>query len=594
MFNTFNSSSNTRSNATPSSSRLVNPDPASQTHGTGSTPTTPTSTPTTRDTTVGPRTRNPASVSKQSQGPRSGFLASTFGRLTGSTQAAEARATADAKATDAAQRRTFARAVARIDLGAMRQNFRLGMALIGAGVHPDMSGDFPYGPGEKRNDETHPPKWTPGVRPAAVVKASGYGLDDDENKDEVVRIATTLASEGCRDFFVASAAEAADLRAVLKAQRPDLEKGIAINMLDGIAPGENLQYLVNHKITPVLNSASELALWNEQGEKLGKPLPTILQFDSGMARAGIREHQREQVLKDLRDNKYPFLDIKLVMTHLSDSDDATRVPMPAGMGVAEHADTDTEADTERKNMANRAVAEHNQVYNHTPGDKTLAQLASFDAVCDELRKINPSIQASIGASSTVFIGKDPAQSLDLHKDMVRMGATFHGQAPFSGSDHPLKPTLDIKAKVRQVETAQPGEVVGYGSRYAVGSEPETHAAIAWGYTEGAPRRNNANTDERPHVLVGKGEHQETAELIGATSMDQSQIKTSEGKLKPGDMVTVLGDGISVNQFSKMHGSGVSELSVKLGSRVAKDYVDDNAPSHVGEPFVDDSPHAWKD
>ena len=575
MLDAFRSSNNTRSNATPSTSRVAIPDPGSQTHGIGSTPTSPTSTPTTRDTTAGPRTRNPASVSKQSQGPRSGFLASTLGRLTGSTQAAEAKAVAEAKATDKAQRRTFARAVATIDLGAMRRNFRLGMALIGAGVHPDLSGDFPYGPGEKRNDETHPPKWTPGVRPAAVVKASGYGLDDDEDKDEIVKIATTLASEGCRDFFVASAAEAADLRDVLKAQRPDLEKGIAINMLDGIALGEDLQYLVNHKITPVLNSVSELALWNAKGEELGKPLPTILQFDSGMARAGIRKHQREQVLQDLKDNKYPFLDIKLVMTHLSDSDDATRVPLPEGLGP-------------------REVAEHNQVYNHTPGDKTREQLASFDEVCAELRKINPSIQASIGASSTVFIGKDPAQSLDLHKDMVRMGATFHGQAPFSGADHPLEPTLDIKAKARQVETAQPGEVVGYGSRYEVGSEPETHAAIAWGYTEGAPRRNNANADERPHVLVGQGANQETAEFIGATSMDQSQIKTSQGKLKPGEMVTVLGGDISVNKFSKMHGSGVSELSVKLGSRVAKDYVDEGAPSQVGEPFVDDSPHAWKD
>jgi alanine racemase len=591
MFNAFN----TRSNATPSTSRVVIPDPASQTHGIGSTPTSPTSTPTARDTTVGPRSRNPASVSKQSQGPRSGFMASTLGRLTGSTQAAEAKALAEANATDKAQRRTFARVVATIDLGAMRRNFRLGMALIGAGVHPDLSGDFPYGPGEKRNDETHPPKWTPGVRPAAVVKASGYGLDDDSNKEEVIKIATTLASEGCRDFFVASAGEAADLRDVLKAQQPDIEKGVAINMLDGVAPGEDLQYLVNHKITPVLNGMDELALWNAKGEELGKPLPTILQFDSGMARAGIRMHHREQVLQDLKDNKYPFLDIKLAMTHLSDSDDATRVPLPAGMGPAEaHDPADTPADTERKNKVNREVAEYDKVYNHTPGDKTRAQLASFEAVCDELRKINPSIQASIGASSTVFIGKDPSQSLDLHKDMVRMGATFHGQAPFGSEDHPLEPTLDIKAKARQVETAEPGEVVGYGSRYKVGSEQETHAAIAWGYTEGAPRRNNGNADQRPHVLVGTGANQEAAEFIGATSMDQSQIKTSPGKLKPGEMVTVLGGDISVNKFSQMHGSGVSELSVKLGSRVVKEYVDDNAPSQVGEPFVDDSPHAWKD
>jgi alanine racemase len=562
-----------RSNAAASSSRGVIPDSTSQTHGSGSTPTSPTSAPTTRDTTSGPRIRNPASVARQTQGPRSGFMA-TIGRLTGTTQAAEAKATAEAAATakadDAAQRATFARAVATIDLDAMRQNFRLGMAVIGAGVLPDTSGEFPYAPGQKRNDETHPAKWhAPTVRPAAVVKADGYGLDAG-------KVALTLASEGCRDFFVASTWEAADLRATFKAERPDLDKGVAINMLDGIAPGENLQYLVNHKITPALNSASELALWNAKGAELGRPLPTILQFDSGMARAGIRNHERDKVVQDLKDGKYPFLDVKLVMTHLSDSDDATRVPLHADASAAE-------------------ISEDRQTYNHTPGAKTRAQLKSFDAVCAQLREFNPSIQASIGASSTVFIGKDPEQSLDLHKNMVRMGATFHGQAPFSGEDHPLKPTLDIKAKVRQVETAQVGDQVGYGSRYEVQGEPETHAAIAWGYTEGAPRRNNGNADPRAHVLVGDAADPKQAEFVGATSMDQSQIKLpKDSQVKPGDMVTVLGGPLTVNKFAQMHGSGVSELGVKLGSRVDKVYKDDNAPSAIGEATVDDSPHAWKD
>lgn len=549
----FNSLSARRSNAAESGSRAVIPDPASRNQGCGTTPatstSTPTNTPTTRDTTSGPKTRNPASAARHGQGPRGGLL-STLGRLTGTTQAAEAKTAAeaaDAKADDAARRATFARAVATTDLGAMRRNIRLGMAMIGAGPRPDYS-----------DPDATEPKWIPGRRAAVVVKASGYGLDDKHGPgldEKRVKVAMMALSEGIRDFFVASAEEAADLRAAFKAQRPDLAGDVAINMLDGIAPGEDLQYLIQHRITPVLNSVDEVKMWNEAGQAANRKLPAILQFDTGMTRAGIREKHVADLAEQWRSGQLPGLDIKMVMSHLSDSDDASAL-------------------------------EGSTLYEHVAGKKTQQQLEAFNRISEQF----PGIDESIGASSTVFLGKE------LHKDMVRMGATFHGQAPFGDEDHPLEPTLKIEAKIRQVDVAETGSQIGYGSNYTVKGEPELHGAIAWGYTEGAPRRSNGNKEgdpARPYVMVGTHK----AEFIGSTSMDQSQIRLDgvpADLRKPGDMVTVLGDGISVNQFSKMHGSGVSELNVKLGSRVARKYVDDNAPSVVGEAYVDPSPHAWKD
>ncbi|WP_457334588.1 alanine racemase [Rhizobacter sp. P5_C2] len=429
----------------------------------------------------------------------------------------------------------------------MRRNIRLGLAMIGAGPRPDYS-----------DPTATEPKWIPGRRMAAVVKASGYGLDQTQGPgmdEERVKIAMVALSEGCRDFFVASAGEAADLRAALKAQRPDLEKGVAINMLDGIAPGEDLRYLINHKITPVLNGVDEVKMWNAAGEAANRKLPAVLQFDTGMTRAGIRDKRVADLAELWRSGQLPNLDIKLVMSHLSDSDIAQPL-------------------------------EGSTLYEHVAGHKTQQQLETFNWIAEQF----PGIDESIGASSTVFLGKE------LHKDMVRMGATFHGQAPFGDENHPLEPTLKIEAKLRQVDVAETGSQIGYGSNYTVKGDPEVHGAIAWGYTEGAPRRSNGNKEgdpPRPHALVG----QHKAEFIGSTSMDQSQVKLDDVPAdlrKPGRMVTVLGDGISVNQFSKMHGSGVSELSVKLGSRVEKVYLDEGAPSQVGEPFVDDSPHAWKD
>ena len=46
-------------------------------------------------------------------------------------------------------------------------------------------------------------------------------------------------------------------------------------------------------------------------------------------------------------------------------------------------------------------------------------------------------------------------------------------------------------------------MIGYGSRYQVNGEDEDHAAIAWGYTEGAPRRPNGNDDKKAQAFVGQ-------------------------------------------------------------------------------------------
>lgn len=108
--------------------------------------------------------------------------------------------------------------VATIDLDALRRNFRHGIALLG--------------------DK---------VTPAAVVKANGYGLG-------ATRMVQTLIEEGCKDFFVARIGEGVDLRNALRLQEHPLADKVAIYVLDGHLHGTDPKMLIDHRITPVLNS----------------------------------------------------------------------------------------------------------------------------------------------------------------------------------------------------------------------------------------------------------------------------------------------------------------------------------------------------
>ena len=80
---------------------------------------------------------------------------------------------------------------------------------------------------------------------AAVVKADAYGLG-------VAACAPALARAGCKTFFVATLAEAIELRALLPQAM--------IYLFDGLLPGTAPVFHA-YDLRPVLNSADEIREW---------------------------------------------------------------------------------------------------------------------------------------------------------------------------------------------------------------------------------------------------------------------------------------------------------------------------------------------
>jgi alanine racemase len=142
--------------------------------------------------------------------------------------------------SDAAKGR--AGAVLRVDLGAIRANYRL------------------------LRERAAP------AACSAVLKSDAYGLG-------AAAVGKALYVEGCRHFFVAHLDEGIALR-------PHLAPDAEIFVLHGPLPGTETEFLA-HALIPVLNSLEQIAGWRELAACRGAALDAILQVDTGMSRMGL-------------------------------------------------------------------------------------------------------------------------------------------------------------------------------------------------------------------------------------------------------------------------------------------------------------------
>jgi alanine racemase len=125
----------------------------------------------------------------------------------------------------------------------------------------------------------------------AAVKADGYGLG-------ALAVAERLARAGCRDFFVATWAEAVALAPL----------GLTVSVLHGVRD-EDLAIALSGIARPVLNTPQQIARWRAAG---GGACDVMV--DTGMNRLGIAPAAVTDGLLD-------GLTIETLMSHLACADD---------------------------------------------------------------------------------------------------------------------------------------------------------------------------------------------------------------------------------------------------------------------------------
>ncbi len=333
------------------------------------------------------------------------------------------------------------------------------------------------------------------ARAAAVVKADAYGLGAE-------KVAERLYAHGCRDFFVAQFAEALALR-------PHLAADATVFVLNGLQPG-NETACAEGGIVPVINSLEQWHRWAGAARALGRRLPAVLQFDTGMSRLGVPPQDRAALADCVRADS--GVEVLFLMSHLASADEPE-----SGQN-----------EDQRIEMA-RVAAEF------------------------------PQFPVCFANSGGIFLGKA------YHGVLARPGIALYGGAPTAGRENPMEPVVSLDIAVVQTRSVPPGTRVGYGATH-VTTGPARLATIAAGYADGLPRSLSGRG-----AVYCDGVR---LPIVGRVSMDSITVDVSalpEGRLTLGSRVEMLGPHQTLEDVARDAGTIAYEILTGLRHRYARHY-----------------------
>jgi alanine racemase len=288
-----------------------------------------------------------------------------------------------------------------------------------------------------------------------------------------------------------------------------------IYLLNGILPG-TMRGIADSNLRPVINSPAELAEWDAFVATHRWNGGAALHVDTGINRLGLSAEDAAAIAPRVRSENHGFT---LLMSHL-------------------------------------ACAERP---NHPFTEK---QTRLFR----DVRAMFRGVPASLAASYGIFLGGA------LHCDLVRPGAALFGVNPTPGRGNPMRPVVDLKGHILQVRSAAKGDSVGYGATFTA-KRPSRIAIVAVGYADGYLRAAGGTESKTPAQVIVAGKR---CPLAGRISMDLLAVDVTdlpEGRARRGDLVTLIGGDIDVDQLAAWAGTIGYEVLTSLRGRYQRIYKD---------------------
>lgn len=285
----------------------------------------------------------------------------------------------------------------------------------------------------------------------------------------------------------------------------------AIYVLNGIIPGTPPVY-AELRARPVIGSMVELAEWDAFVAAMQWRGGAALHVDTGMNRLGISANDAAALAPRIRTENHG---ITLLMSHLACAEDTA----------------------------------------HPLNER---QISLFR----EVRLLYRGIPSSLANSSGIFL------SDKAHCDVVRPGVALYGVNPTPGKPNPMQPVIDLKARVAQVRTVARGDTVGYSAGWTA-KRTSRLAALSVGYADGYLRALSSS-DETPggFAIVGG----KRCPLAGRVSMDLLAVDVTDAPdLRRGDLVTLIGGGLSLDDVASAAGTIGYELLTGLSPRFHRVY-----------------------
>jgi alanine racemase len=293
----------------------------------------------------------------------------------------------------------------------------------------------------------------------------------------------------------------------LRAVAPEAIVYVLNGLLPGTAPG-----YADANLRPVIGSRIELDEWTAFRSTSGWSGAMALHVDTGMNRLGFAMDNVAEVATRHGDRH----GIALVMSHFACSEE-----------------------------------------DHPLNAK---QMEKFHQV----RTLFKDVPGSLANSSGIFLGPS------AHHDLVRPGVALYGANPTPGRPNPMRTVVRLQGRIMQMRTVAQGETVGYSATWTA-KRPTRLAIVSIGYADGFLRAAGAldNKQGAEAVVAGK-----RCPLAGRVSMDLIAIDVTDlsaDAATRGDLVTLLGDGIGVDDLAERAGTIGYEVLTSLGRRYRRVY-----------------------
>jgi alanine racemase len=274
---------------------------------------------------------------------------------------------------------------------------------------------------------------------------------------------------------------------------------------------EEIARVAQYDLSVTVHSSDLLPLLDQEARRRGKPLRVHLKVDTGMARLGASPGRALDIAREILEHRNLQLD-----------------------GLSTHLASAANPETTRE------------------------QLDLFRSVVEELAQdgIHPPL---LHAANSVGLFTCP----EAHFDMVRPGIALYGidPGPFAKLGIPLRPVLSLKTQIVFLKGLPAGVSLGYDGRYR--SERNTRIATCpVGYNDGFPYL----LSNRAEVLV-RGHR---VPVVGTVTMDYIMADVGgvpEASL--GDEVTLIGEGLRVEELARRTGTIPYEVTCRLGRRVRR-------------------------
>jgi alanine racemase len=277
---------------------------------------------------------------------------------------------------------------------------------------------------------------------------------------------------------------------------------------------------------PVIGDLNELAEWDVFCRRSGWSGGAGIHIDTGMNRLGLTTQEAQSLIPRINAGNHG---ITLVMSHLVSAEQL-----------------------------------------HSPVNAR--QLAAFR----EIQSLFTGVPASLANSSGIYLG--PPFLFDL----VRPGAALYGVNPTPEADNPMQGVVELKSRIIQTRSIERGDTVGYGGTWTA-RRPTKLAIVATGYADGYFRAASASDGTRGAEVIVAGKR---CPIAGRVSMDLIAVDITDlppNAARRGHLVTLIGEGITVDELAHHFGTIGYEVLTSLGRRFARVYKGGGAENAATAP-----------